>query len=81
ALNKDLKSMVDAGTFRENLYYRLKVFPIYLPRLRERKEDIPLLVHHFIKTNNTKSDVNVKGISKTALKAFMDYAWPPYGNI
>jgi len=79
ALNKDLKSMVDAGTFREDLYYRLKVFPIYLPPLRKRKEDIPLLVHHFIKTNNTKSDVNVKGISKTALKAFMDYAWP--GNI
>jgi len=79
ALNKNLKSLVDAGTFREDLYYRLKVFPIYLPPLRERKEDIPLLVNHFIKTNNTKSDVNVKGISKSALKALMDYAWP--GNI
>jgi PAS domain S-box-containing protein len=79
ALNKDLKSLVDAGTFREDLYYRLKVFPIYLPPLRERKEDIPLLVNHFIKMNNTKSDVKVKGISKPALKALMDCAWP--GNI
>jgi two-component system, NtrC family, response regulator HydG len=79
ALNKDLKSLVDAGTFREDLYYRLKVFPIYLPPLRERKEDIPLLVNHFIKINNAKPDVNVKGISKPALKALMDYAWP--GNI
>ncbi len=79
ALNKDLKSLVNAGTFREDLYYRLKVFPIYLPPLRERKEDIPLLVNHFIKINNAKSDVNVKGISKPALKALMDYAWP--GNI
>ncbi len=79
ALNKDLKSLVDAGIFREDLYYRLKVFPIYLPPLRDRKEDIPLLVTHFIKTNNQKSDVNVKGISKPALKALMDYPWP--GNI
>lgn len=79
ALNKDLKSLVDAGTFREDLYYRLKVFPIYLPPLRDRKEDIPLLVNHFIKINNEKSDVNVKGISKPALKALMDYPWP--GNI
>jgi len=79
ALNKDLKSLVDAGTFREDLYYRLKVFPIYLPPLKKRKEDIPLLVNHFIKINNTKSNANVKGISKFALKALMDYTWP--GNI
>ncbi|WP_299983658.1 sigma 54-interacting transcriptional regulator [Desulfobacula sp.] len=78
ATNKDLKSRVDAGHFREDLYYRLKVFPIYLPPLRNRKEDIPLLVNHFIKTNN-KKPAKVKGIAKTALKAFMDYAWP--GNI
>lgn len=79
ATNKDLKSLVDLGTFREDLYYRLKVFPIYLPPLRSRKEDIPLLVNHFIKINNKKSAIKAKGISKSALKAFMDYSWP--GNI
>ncbi|MEA1967911.1 MAG: sigma 54-interacting transcriptional regulator [Thermodesulfobacteriota bacterium] len=79
ASNKNLKSLVETGSFREDLYYRLKVFPIYLPALRDRKEDIPLLVNHFIKINNEKSSVNVKGIAKTALKAFMDYSWP--GNI
>lgn len=79
ATNKDLKSLVDTGQFREDLYYRLKVFPIYLPPLRNRKEDIPLLVNHFIKINNEKSAMKVKGIAKPALKAFMDYSWP--GNI
>ena len=79
ATNKDLKSQVDSGHFREDLYYRLKVFPIYLPPLRNRKEDIPLLVNHFIKMNNKKSAVKARGIAKTALKAFMDYSWP--GNI
>ncbi|MFO7883232.1 MAG: sigma 54-interacting transcriptional regulator, partial [Desulfobacteraceae bacterium] len=79
ALNKDLKSLVEQGRFREDLYYRLKVFPIYLPPLRDRKEDIPLLINHFIKTNNEKTGASVKGISKPALKALMDYPWP--GNI
>jgi len=79
ATNKDLKSQVDRGHFREDLYYRLKVFPIYLPPLKNRKEDIPLLVSHFIKINNEKSTTKVKGISKHALKIFMDHSWP--GNI
>ena len=79
ATNQDLKSLVAAGRFREDLYYRLKVFPIYLPPLRSRKEDIPLLVHHFIKMNNEKVSAKVQGIDKTALKTFLDYAWP--GNI
>ncbi len=79
ATNKDLKALVDTGTFREDLYYRLKVFPIYLPPLRDRKEDIPLLIDHFIKINNKKIAIKVKGISKPALKAFMDYGWP--GNV
>jgi len=79
ATNKDLKALVDSGLFREDLYYRLKVFPIYLPPLRERKEDIPLLVNHFIKENNNKTAVKVQGIEKPALKAMIDYSWP--GNI
>ncbi|WP_300457566.1 sigma 54-interacting transcriptional regulator [Desulfobacula sp.] len=79
ATNKDLKSLVDAGRFREDLYYRLKVFPIFLPPLRNRREDIPLLVNHFIRINNEKSVMKAKGISKSALKVLMEYAWP--GNI
>jgi len=79
ATNKDLKSLVDTGLFREDLYYRLKVFPIFLPPLRNRKEDIPLLVNHFINLNNKNLTIKARGISKHALKAFMDYAWP--GNI
>ncbi|MFO7753281.1 MAG: sigma 54-interacting transcriptional regulator [Desulfobacteraceae bacterium] len=79
ATNKDLESLVQAGYFREDLYYRLKVFPIHLPALKDRKEDIPLLVNHFIKINNRATQADVKGISKQAVKAFMDYFWP--GNI
>ncbi|RLB92764.1 MAG: diguanylate cyclase [Deltaproteobacteria bacterium] len=79
ATNKNLKFQVDTGRFREDLYYRLKVFPIFLPPLKKRKEDIPLLVNHFIKMNNKKLTIKVKGIAKPALKAFMDYSWP--GNI
>jgi PAS domain S-box-containing protein len=79
ATNRDLKSLVDAGTFREDLYYRLKVFPIFLPPLRERKEDIPLLIRHFIDLNNKTSGKAVTGMTKQAMQAVMDYHWP--GNI
>ncbi|WP_320045286.1 sigma 54-interacting transcriptional regulator [uncultured Desulfobacter sp.] len=79
ATNKDLKSLVDEGRFREDLYYRLKVFPIFLPPLRDRREDIPLLVNHFIKLNNKISGGTVTGMAKPALKVFMEYDWP--GNI
>ena len=79
ATNKDLKLLVDEGFFREDLYYRLKVFPIYLPPLRNRREDIPLLVNHFIKLNNKISGKAVASMAKLALKTFMEYDWP--GNI
>ncbi|WP_321493910.1 sigma 54-interacting transcriptional regulator [uncultured Desulfobacter sp.] len=79
ATNKDLKSRVDEGFFREDLYYRLKVFPIYLPPLRNRREDIPLLVDHFIKLNNKISGQTVTGMAEPARKVFMKYSWP--GNI
>ncbi|MCK5312329.1 MAG: sigma-54-dependent Fis family transcriptional regulator, partial [Desulfobacteraceae bacterium] len=65
--------------FREDLYYRLKVFPIYLPLLNSRKEDIPLLVNHFINKNNKQTKNKVKGISRSALSSIMDYSWP--GNV
>jgi len=79
ATNRDLKTLVQEGSFREDLYYRLKVFPIYLPPLRQRKEDIPLLISHFIKTNNKNSGSKIKGVTKQALKVMMDHAWP--GNV
>jgi len=79
ATNKDLRALVDDGVFREDLYYRLKVFPIFLPPLRDRREDIPLLVNHFIKLNNKISGGTVTGMAKPAVKIFMEYDWP--GNI
>ncbi len=79
ATNKDLKFLVNEGSFREDLYYRLKVFPIFLPPLRERKEDIPLLIRHFIDLNNKGSGKAVTGMTKQAMQAVMDYEWP--GNV
>jgi two-component system response regulator HydG len=79
ATHKDLYSRVREGHFREDLYYRLKVFPIQLPTLRERREDIPFLVDHFIASMNEKTGKSVAGLSKAALRIFMDYPWP--GNV
>jgi len=79
ATNQDLYQLVQAGRFREDLYYRLKVFPIYLPPLRERKDDIPLLVNHFIDINNKNTGKQIQGISQTAMSIFMNYHWP--GNV
>lgn len=79
ATNKDLYKLVKAGHFREDLYYRLKVFPIYLPTLRERKEDIPLLANFFIEKFNRETGKRIQGLSSTAMRIFMDYDWP--GNV
>jgi DNA-binding NtrC family response regulator len=79
ATNKDLKKAVKNNQFREDLYYRLNSFPIFVPPLRERKNDIFVLTEHFIKKANEKLNRNVKGISKRALKLFYDYDWP--GNV
>ena len=79
ATNKDLRKEVREGRFREDLFYRLNVVPIYLPPLRERREDIPLLVEHFIERFNQKMRRNVRGISPEALDILMSYDWP--GNI
>jgi transcriptional regulator with PAS, ATPase and Fis domain len=75
ATNKNLKTLVDEGKFREDLYYRLNVFPIKIPSLRERKDDISLLVQKFIEISQNQ---NLK-ISATALKKLEDYPWP--GNV
>lgn len=79
ATNKDLAQNVKDGRFREDLYYRLNVVSINLPPLRQRKEDIPLLVKHFIDKYNTAFNKNIKGLSEKAMEIFMDYNWP--GNI
>ena len=79
AYNKDLKEAVVRGEFREDLYYRLRVVPIHLPPLRERKDDIPLLVKHFIKQFNSEMDMNVTSISPAAMKLLMEHRYP--GNV
>jgi transcriptional regulator with GAF, ATPase, and Fis domain len=79
ATNKKLYSLVSEGHFRQDLYYRLKVFPIDLPPLRRRKEDIPLLANHFIRKQNAHTGKKIKGLDESAMRIFMDYAWP--GNV
>jgi len=78
ATNKDLDKMVKKGNFREDLYFRLNVIPIYLPPLRERKEDIPLLIDYFLKKFNKEYNKNIS-ISKEAMKKLINYSWP--GNV
>ncbi len=79
ATNKDLPQQVKKGEFREDLFYRINVVPILLPPLRERKEDIPLLIDHFIKKFNSENQKNVKGVTPEALEAMINYDWP--GNV
>ncbi len=79
ATNRDLDAEVKAGRFREDLFYRLNVVPIHLPALRERKEDIDLLVKYFLQQFNRKLGKNVTSVSPEALSALRDYPWP--GNI
>jgi PAS domain S-box-containing protein len=79
ATNQDLREKVRRGEFREDLYYRLKVVKVSLPPLRERPEDIPLLVDHFCKSYNKKLKKNIRGVSDQVLRTFMYYPWP--GNV
>ncbi len=79
ASNEDLKQMVAAKTFREDLFYRLNVVPIQVPPLRERKSDIPLLVEHFLAKYNTEFNRQVQGFSQSAFSALNHYHWP--GNV
>jgi len=79
ASNRDLEQMVQAGGFRQDLYYRLNVIRIELPALRERAEDIPQLVEFFIRKFNDQGNRKVKGVSEEALAALVNYRWP--GNV
>ncbi|HOF76707.1 MAG TPA: sigma 54-interacting transcriptional regulator [Smithellaceae bacterium] len=79
ATNKDLDVLVREGSFREDLYYRINVFKIILPPLRERMEDIPLLIDHFIERFNVLQKKSIQGVSEEAMSALMSYSYP--GNI
>ena len=76
ATNRDLKKAIEEEKFREDLYYRLNVISVYLPPLRERKEDVPLLVDHFIERFNIEMGKNIEGLSEPAMRMLMDYGWP-----
>jgi Nif-specific regulatory protein len=77
--NADLTKSIDEGRFREDLYYRLNAFPIRLPPLRERREDIPLLVRHFLQSHSTSLRKQIVEVDFDALSLIVDYAWP--GNV
>ena len=79
ATNKDLYQLVVEGKFREDLYYRLKVFPIHMPPLRKRKDDISILANHFIEHLNQKTGKTIKSASPSAMRILLDYNWP--GNV
>lgn len=79
ASNKDLEKEIGKGQFREDLYYRLNVVPIIVPPLRERREDIPALVRHFMKTHVEEQGLRMKEVSPEAMAVFQQYEWP--GNI
>jgi transcriptional regulator with PAS, ATPase and Fis domain len=79
ATNRDLKQMVEHGTFREDLYYRINVINIRIPRLCERKEDIPLLVDHFLRKQARGVPSRLKKLSRECFRRLMEYNWP--GNI
>jgi transcriptional regulator with GAF, ATPase, and Fis domain len=79
ATNRDLRAAIAAGTFRSDLFYRLNVFPVEMPPLRERREDIPVLVEYFIDRCARNVGKNIRGINKKSLDALQSYPWP--GNI
>ena len=79
ATNRDLKLMVDEGNFREDLFYRLNVFPVFIPALRERRGDIPRLLYHFLKLYCRQTGKRVDGFSDEALERLVNHHWP--GNV
>jgi len=79
ATNRDLKAAVESGTFRQDLYYRLNVFPLEVPPLRERRKDIPLLVEYFVDRYARKAGKNIRSLDQKTLQSLQSYPWP--GNI
>jgi two-component system response regulator AtoC len=79
ATHRDLSAETQAGRFREDLFYRINVLPIVVPPLRQRKEDVPLLVEHFIARNNARFGTAIRGLTPEARRVLLEYAWP--GNV
>jgi len=79
ATNRNLEKEVEKGDFREDLYYRLNVFPVFIPSLRERKEDIPLLINYFVKKYASKTGRQIQETSDKVIKSLTEYNWP--GNV
>ena len=79
ATNRDLHAAIAAGSFRSDLFYRLNVFPIELPPLRERKEDIPILVNYFVNRYAQRAGKKIDTIRKKSIEALQEYSWP--GNV
>ena len=79
ATNRDLEASVASGSFRRDLFYRLNVFPIRVPPLRERKEDIPLLVQHFLRTLALRSGHEIRSVDARTMELLQRYSWP--GNV
>ncbi len=79
ATNKRLEKLIEAGAFREDLFFRINVFPIRCPALRERKEDIPAIVQRFIQTNAAKTGKRIKGLTSGAMEKLAQFDWP--GNV
>jgi len=79
ATNRDIKKMMETGEFREDLYYRINVINVGLPALRERKEDIPILMDHFLKKRCDEAGLPMKSYSKKCMEKMLDYHWP--GNV
>ena len=79
ATNTDLQCLVEKGTFRKDLFYRLNVISLYIPPLRERREDIPILVEHFTEKYANEYEKPIKGFTKAAMRQLISYSWP--GNI
>ena len=79
ATHRDLKQMVQDGEFRSDLYYRLHIFPLSVPPLRERREDIPLLVRHFVDEYARRMNRHIETIPARSMEVFGSYAWP--GNV
>ena len=79
ATHRDLGAEAKAGRFREDLFYRINVLPIPIPPLRERREDIHLLIDHFVTRNNARLGTHIRGVTTEARKLLLDYGWP--GNV
>ena len=79
ATHRDLTAEVKAGRFREDLFYRINVLPVHVPPLRDRRDDIPLLIDHFIERNNRRLGTDIRGMTPEARKLMMTYGWP--GNV